>query len=188
MLLGAQTSLRGLCALGCDLFLGYEIETGLRSFYPTLFFSWPVFLSATYCPQGSASVIVQSPPAIDLHFLHNLNISFKSTVISTFLSKSPHFDPAASFLVSVLDFEDNHTFHVLQNEFLSYKTLFLGCWCVISLVFYQTSKSSKSLKGLVDLLLLQKIWRQHCLVITFQHNTDTFAIRYLVLESTDSNS
>ena len=35
---------------------------------------------------------------------------------------------------------------------------------------------------------LQKIWRQHCLVITFQHNTDTFAIRYFVLESTDPNS
>ena len=70
--------------LGCEIFLRYKIETGLRSFYPTLFFSRPVFLSATYCPQGSASVIVQSPPAIDdLHFLHNLNISF---IISTFSS------------------------------------------------------------------------------------------------------
>ena len=91
--------------LGYEIFLRYKIETGLRSFYPTLFFSRPVFLSATYCSQGSASVIVQSPPAIDLHFLHNLNICFISTIISTFLSKSsPHFDPAPSFLVSVICF------------------------------------------------------------------------------------
>ena len=76
--------------LGCEIFLRYKIETGLRSFYPTLFFSRPVFLSATYCSQGSASVIVQSPPAIDdLYFLHNLNISFKSTIIPTFASYQP---------------------------------------------------------------------------------------------------